>query len=67
MDYVKRHDLIALFSTTTNGTLITKEIMDYLILYKFELKVSLDGRESVHNKNRIDYYGKGSYSAVFGK
>ena len=67
IELCKKNDLIALFSTTTNGTLITKEVMDYLILYKFELKVSLDGRESVHNKNRIDYYGKGSYSAVFEK
>ena len=31
----KKNELRALFSTTTNGTLITKEVRDYLILYKF--------------------------------
>lgn len=63
----QKNGLTALFSTTTNGTLMTKEIIEYFILYKFELKISLDGREAVHNKNRIDYSGKGSYSDVFEK
>ena len=40
------------FSTTTNGTLLNKEIMDYLIGERFDLKISIDGKEEFHDLNR---------------
>ena len=56
-----------LFSTTINGTLLTKEIMEFLIENNFELKLSLDGPEHVHNLNRQDYMGRGSFKCIMEK
>lgn len=52
------------FSITSNGILLNEEIIDYFIENKFALKISLDGEEGVHNKNRFYESGKGSYDAV---
>lgn len=56
--------LKSMFSTTINGTLLTDEITDFFIKHKFDLKLSLDGPESVHDLNRIDYAGKGSFKRI---
>jgi len=37
---------------TTNGTLITPEVADYLALHKFSAIVSMDGPPEVHNARR---------------
>ena len=52
------------FSTTINGTLITEEIADFFILNKFDVKLSLEGPEQVHDRNRIDYAGNGSFKKI---
>ena len=55
------------FSTTTNGTLMTEKITDFFIKNNFYLKLSLDGSEYVHDLNRKDYDGRGSFRIVMGK
>jgi len=40
------------FSITTNGTLITEEIMEFFINHDIRLSVSLDGPQEVHDSNR---------------
>ena len=55
------------FSTTTNGTLLNKEIMDYLIGERFDLKISIDGKEEFHDLNRKYYSGKGSFKDILSK
>lgn len=42
----------ASFSMTTNGTLITDEVADFLCDKEFSLIVSLDGPMEVHNRHR---------------
>lgn len=54
-----------LFGITTNGILLTKDMMDYLLpkmTYGFSL--SIDGNESSNDINRIDYGGNGTYKRV---
>lgn len=41
------------YSITTNATLFTQEIIDYLVDKKFSLKVSIDGNKAVNDMNRI--------------
>ena len=38
---------------TTNATLLTTEMMDFLQLHKINLTISLDGPEEIQNKNRV--------------
>lgn len=40
------------YSLTTNGTLFTKDIVQYLVDNDFRLVISLDGPAHIHNKNR---------------
>lgn len=45
----------------TNGTLIEPSMTDVLKKYDVMVSVSLDGIQEVHDANRIDYSGKGSF------
>ena len=47
-----QHGVKALFHVTTNGTLLTQEIVDFLDEHCFSLIVSLDGPAKVHDKYR---------------
>jgi uncharacterized protein len=40
------------FSFTTNGTLFTKEIIEFLMSHDVQIAISLDGPKEVHDKNR---------------
>ncbi|HHV26953.1 MAG TPA: radical SAM protein [Tissierellia bacterium] len=63
----KHNNLKFFFSTTTNATLINEEIIDFFINQKFNFKVSIDGDEEIHNLNRKDCFGKGTYQRVIDK
>ncbi len=52
------------YGMTTNGTLLTKEIIHYLHDHRVDLTLSIDGPEALHNKTRVYENGKGSYSNV---
>jgi uncharacterized protein len=52
------------FSLTTNATLLTKEIVDWLDAHGFALTVSMDGPKALHDRNRKTVGGKGTYDAV---
>ncbi len=55
------------FSLTTNATLLSDEITDYLDQHRFGLAISMDGPKAMHDKNRLTVGGKGSYDAVLPK
>lgn len=55
------------FTLTTNATLLTPEIVDWLDAHRFGLTVSMDGPKALHDKNRKTVGGKGSYDAVAAK
>ncbi|MCV6611384.1 MAG: quinohemoprotein amine dehydrogenase maturation protein [Amphritea sp.] len=52
------------FTMTTNATLLTEEIADWLSEHRFGLSVSMDGPKAIHDKNRITVGGQGTYDVV---
>ncbi|QOT82044.1 quinohemoprotein amine dehydrogenase maturation protein [Cupriavidus basilensis] len=52
------------FVMTTNATLLTEEIVDYLNAHRFGLSVSMDGPKSIHDRNRLTVGGSGTYDVV---
>lgn len=52
------------FGITTNGTLISAEIAEYLVRKRFNVTISLDGPEYVHDRNRRTTRGEGTYRSV---
>ncbi|MDO5706294.1 MAG: quinohemoprotein amine dehydrogenase maturation protein [Paracoccus sp. (in: a-proteobacteria)] len=55
------------FSLTTNGTLLTEEIVDFLDAHRFGLTISMDGPRALHDKNRRTVGGRGTYDVVAAK
>jgi uncharacterized protein len=49
---------------TTNGTMLTDSILDFIKAEKVELCISIDGPEPVHNSNRPTHDGEGSFCLV---
>ncbi|MEQ1949384.1 MAG: quinohemoprotein amine dehydrogenase maturation protein [Bryobacteraceae bacterium] len=55
------------YSLTTNATLLTEEIVDFLAANRFGVTVSMDGDRELHDKMRIFHNGKGSYDIIVPK
>ncbi|WP_152224298.1 quinohemoprotein amine dehydrogenase maturation protein [Pseudomonas sp. SCB32] len=55
------------FSMTTNATMLTEEIVDYLDQHKFGISISMDGPQAVHDRRRITVSGQGTYAVVASK
>lgn len=53
------------FSISTNGTLLTKDKIDWLVQNKVELAISIDGTRIFHDAHRVDALGIGSYDKVY--
>jgi len=53
------------FSLTTNGTLLTDEVLEYLIHNNFSLSFSLDGPREVHDRYRVSADDRGTFEVVF--
>lgn len=52
------------FSMTTNATLITKEVADYLAQHDIHVQVSIDGKKEVNDANRYDKKNQGAYKKI---
>ena len=52
------------FTITTNGTIFNNEIISFLKENNFNILISLDGPEDIHNKHRIYKNNKGSFSKI---
>lgn len=62
---VKAEGKIVRFHMTTNGTLLTEKIMDFLEENKFSIMISLDGPKEIHDRNRVfAHNGKGSFDII---
>lgn len=55
------------YTITTNGTLLNKEIEEYLIENKIICQISMDGAKEKHDQNRYFANKKGSYDIVVEK
>ncbi len=54
-------------SMTTNGTLLNPEIVDFLHRHRVMVALSLDGPPDLHDANRPDAAGHGSYARVLSR
>jgi uncharacterized protein len=52
------------FNTTTNGTLLTEEMVDYFARYKIKVLLSVDGLQANYDRFRRDKKGRGTFSRV---
>lgn len=52
------------YSIVTNLTLMTDEILDFLMEHKINISTSLDGDEELHNHNRTFQNGTATYKIV---
>jgi len=52
------------FSLTTNGTLLTDEIIEFLASNDIGVTVSMDGPPDLQDKRRVDKRGRGTYRII---
>lgn len=52
------------FSMTTNATLLSDEIIDFLAEHRFGVTISMDGPRELQNRFRVFHDGRGSYDVV---
>ena len=67
VEYIKEkmYDKTIHFQITTNGTLLTPKCIDFFKENDFDITVSLDGPEKIHNLNRrFSHNGQGSHSII---
>ena len=55
------------FTLTTNGLLVDDDVIDFANRECSNVVLSLDGRQSVHDRCRVDYAGNGSWSKIVPK
>lgn len=60
----KKRNVKVSYSVTTNGTIMDKDILDWLIKYRVQLKLSIDGNKEIHDRNRKTKSGMGSYQSI---
>lgn len=52
---------------TTNGSLLTENIVEYLQFHKVQTTISLDGPRDVNDKNRVFINGEGTFQTVMSR
>ncbi len=53
------------FPVTTNGSLFTKEVVDFISKHNFNVLISLDGTPEIHNRSRkFAATGEGTYGEI---
>ena len=52
------------FTLTTNGMLLDDEVMAFCNKEMHNVVLSLDGRQEVHDRFRVDHLGRGSYERI---
>ncbi|MBS5958253.1 MAG: radical SAM protein [Clostridiales bacterium] len=55
------------FNLTTNGVLLTDEIMKFFSDNEILLTISLDGPKNIHDKSRVTANGTGSFELIYEK
>lgn len=63
----KKYNKNIRFTMTTNATLLTDEMMDYLDKNMGNIVLSIDGRKEVNDKVRVRIDGTGSHDAILPK
>lgn len=60
----KEHNKNFRFTYTTNGMVLTDDMIEYLNREMSNVVLSLDGRKEVNDRFRRDYAGRGSYDTI---
>ncbi len=55
------------FTLTTNGLLIDDDVIDFANREMSNVVLSLDGRQEIHDRFRVDYAGRGSWERIVPK
>lgn len=55
------------FTLTTNGLLIDDDVIDFANRECSNVVLSLDGRQEIHDRYRVDFAGNGSWSKIIPK
>lgn len=63
-EIAKRQGKNLAFTIQTNGTLLNKEIMNFLLKYKINVGISIDGTKEFHDQNRVFADGSGSLKTI---
>lgn len=53
-----------IYNITTNGTLLTPDVIEFLISNHFIITISIDGPEKIHDINRRQINGNGSFRII---
>lgn len=61
---INKENVNAVFSISTNGTLLTKDIVKFFLKNNFILQISVDGPQRTQDLNRKMRNGKGSWDIV---
>jgi len=51
-------------SLQTNGTLLSKRVIDVITEHRISVSISIDGGRAAHEKHRVDRRGRGSFDRV---
>ncbi|REH79068.1 radical SAM/SPASM domain-containing protein [Staphylococcus felis] len=62
----KQFDLNIRYYITTNGTIMNKTILNFMIENNFNISLSVDGTKDIHDANRIYSNGMGSFDNTMG-
>lgn len=54
------------YSLTTNGTLLTPEVYDFLLAHKVSIMLSIDGTQTIHDRSRRYGNGRSSWDDIIG-
>lgn len=52
------------YNLTSNGVLLSDAAVDFLVEHDFAPRISLDGPQELHDANRVDRGGRGSFARV---
>jgi len=52
------------FTMTTNATMLSDEMIQFLVKHNFNIMVSIDGPKEINDKNRVFPDGSGSFDSV---
>lgn len=63
----KEYKYLIAYSITTNATVLSAEIADFLCNYGFMIKISIDGDKAVNDINRVASSGEGAFDKVMEK
>ncbi len=65
-EYINKTDLRKRISFVlkTNGTLLSEDIIDFVVGNDFEVRISIDGDKAVHDCHRVFEDGSGSFDSV---